>query len=345
MQQSWWEHKSEFEAYYGNTRSDKRPPPSGVCTGTESETVTGGGEVEFVQGIIKDSLLLKEHFSWYTTMLGKKSSVAPVLACLNENGIKTVTTTEFCQGHTMRWAVAWSFLPDVKVQESPSKRRKRNKKAKPLLFVIPNEFMTTSASCETETQIPDKVTDIGLHIKKILNELKVIVEEEEKEDKSKGIIALNCHACEMTWVHQRRKRRENLKKKVVSPEAKTSESLSGCVDEVVIQDSLDETKMQTVSETDAPNLEETRGNVNVCESQFSDSYLHPSNFIESDSNRGESPSRPLVSFTLRVGAGAEIASDFSRDVVVLEMMWVDGENKNDLYQLFQFLQNKILKGL
>lgn len=113
----------------------------------------------------------------------------------------------------------------------------------------------------------------------------------------------------------------------------------------MIQDSLDETKMQTVSETDAPNLEETRGNVNVCESQFSDSYWHPSNFIESDSNRGESPSRPLVSFTLRVGAGAEIASDFSRDVVVLEMMWVDGENKNDLYQLFQFLQNKILKGL
>lgn len=30
--------------------------------------------------------------------------------------IKTVTTTEFCQGHTMRWGVAWSFLPDVVVQ-------------------------------------------------------------------------------------------------------------------------------------------------------------------------------------------------------------------------------------
>ena len=30
--------------------------------------------------------------------------------------LKTVTTTEFCQGHTMRWGVAWSFLPDVAVK-------------------------------------------------------------------------------------------------------------------------------------------------------------------------------------------------------------------------------------
>ena len=46
-----------------------------------------------------------------------------------------------------------------------------------------------------------------------------------------------------------------------------------------------------------------------------------------------------------MGAGAEIASNLSRDVVVLDIIWVDGQNKNDLYQLFQFLQNKILKGL
>lgn len=58
-------------------------------------------------------------------------------------------------------------------QEIPSKRRKRNKKTKPLQFVIPDEFMATSASCETETQIPDRVTAIGLYIKKLLIELKV----------------------------------------------------------------------------------------------------------------------------------------------------------------------------
>lgn len=55
---------TEFEAYHGIARSDKRPQPSGVCTGTETETVSGGGEVEFVKEIIKDSLLLKEQFRY-----------------------------------------------------------------------------------------------------------------------------------------------------------------------------------------------------------------------------------------------------------------------------------------
>ena len=140
----------------------------------------------------------------------------------------------------------------------------------------------------------------------------------------------------MTWAHQRRKRREDLRK--VSPEAKTLESQSGCVDEVAIRDTSDETKVRTVFKSDATDLGET------CESLFPESY-NPSNSVKNDSNQDENASRPLLLFTLRVGAGAEIASNLSRDVVVLEIIWVDGQNKNDLYQLFQFLQNKILKGL
>ena len=55
---------SESEAFHGVARSEKRPQPSGVCTGTGTETVTGGGEVEFVKGIIKDSLFLKEQIRY-----------------------------------------------------------------------------------------------------------------------------------------------------------------------------------------------------------------------------------------------------------------------------------------
>ena len=51
---------SEFEASHGSARSEKRPQPTGVCTGAQTETVTGGGEVEFVKELIKDSLILKE---------------------------------------------------------------------------------------------------------------------------------------------------------------------------------------------------------------------------------------------------------------------------------------------
>lgn len=56
--------KNEFEASHGVTRSTKRPQPSGVCTGTETETVAGGGEVEFVKEIIKDSLVMKEQIRY-----------------------------------------------------------------------------------------------------------------------------------------------------------------------------------------------------------------------------------------------------------------------------------------
>ena len=176
--------------------------------------------------------------------------------------------------------------------------------------------------------------------------MQVVVEDKEKDDKSKGIVALDCHACEITWAHQRRKRRENLGK--VFPQEKTGDCPSGCVDEAATQLMEDntsaETETQTVSEGDATNIEETLTSSDFCKSQLTDSQECPSTSVKNDTQQGENVSRPLVSFMVRVGAGAEIANDLSRDGVVLEMTWIDGQNKNDLYQLFQFFQNKLLKG-
>ena len=64
-----------------------------------------------------------------------------------------------------------------------------------------------------------------------------------------------------------------------------------------------------------------------------------------DSQQGETNPRPLVSFLVRVGTSAELSSDLPSDSVVLEMTWIDGQDKNDLYQLFQLFQNKLFKGL
>ena len=49
----------ESETTGNQSRSGTRPRPSSVCTGTVTETVTTGGEVEFVGGVIEDSLELK----------------------------------------------------------------------------------------------------------------------------------------------------------------------------------------------------------------------------------------------------------------------------------------------
>ena len=48
-----------------------------------------------------------------------------------------------------------------------------------------------------------------------------------------------------------------------------------------------------------------------------------------------------MSFIVRVGTGEEVGGDLPSESVVLEMTWIDGHNKNDLYQLFQFFQNKL----
>ena len=52
--------KDREERYGGGaSRSELRPPPSTFSSGTLSETVTEGGEVEFVKRIIHDSLTLR----------------------------------------------------------------------------------------------------------------------------------------------------------------------------------------------------------------------------------------------------------------------------------------------
>lgn len=42
-------------------------------------------------------------------MLGKKESLVELKNYLNQKNVSNVSETQFCQGHTMRWAIAWSF--------------------------------------------------------------------------------------------------------------------------------------------------------------------------------------------------------------------------------------------
>lgn len=42
-------------------------------------------------------------------MLGKKESLLELKNYLRHSNILNVSETQFCQGRTMRWAIAWSF--------------------------------------------------------------------------------------------------------------------------------------------------------------------------------------------------------------------------------------------
>lgn len=47
-------------------------------------------------------------------MVGKKSNLKSLISKLREVGVTVVKTTEFVQGQTCRWGIAWSFIPPTK---------------------------------------------------------------------------------------------------------------------------------------------------------------------------------------------------------------------------------------
>lgn len=72
--------------------------------------VTTGGEIAFITRMIEESLRLRERVIWYTTMLGKLSSVSVLIETLLEHKNNNYAVTEFVQGNkTRRWAISWSW--------------------------------------------------------------------------------------------------------------------------------------------------------------------------------------------------------------------------------------------
>ena len=67
-------------------------------TGTDAEMVCPGGEVAFVGQMVLDSVILRDTVHWYSSMVGKKSSLKTVKLLLRQHGASAVRTTELAQG-------------------------------------------------------------------------------------------------------------------------------------------------------------------------------------------------------------------------------------------------------
>jgi len=106
----------------------KELQPSAICTGTEVEMITPGGEEAFVGKMVSESVTLGQRCRWYTSMLGKQSSLTALVTLLRTHSVNNYALTELVQGHTRRWALAWSFtdahLPDdIARPSAPALRR------------------------------------------------------------------------------------------------------------------------------------------------------------------------------------------------------------------------------
>uniref|UniRef100_UPI00398ED3AF RNA N(6)-adenosine-methyltransferase mettl16 isoform X1 n=2 Tax=Pristiophorus japonicus TaxID=55135 RepID=UPI00398ED3AF len=198
---------NQLEAKGENSRNASRPPPSSVNTGGITEIMAEGGELEFVKRIIHDSLQLKKRLRWYSCMLGKKCSLTPLKEELRQQGVPKVTHTEFCQGRTMRWALAWSFYDDVIMPSPPSKKRKLEKPRKPITFTVLES---------TIKELKNKVASSGVEgievvtagMEKILTELKVLY---KRVPCGKDEVSLFLTAIQNSWVHVRRKKRDRMR--------------------------------------------------------------------------------------------------------------------------------------
>jgi hypothetical protein len=69
-------------------------------------------------------------------MVGVKSNFNILKSELEKAGVASSTHTEFSQGHTTRWGLAWTFLPEINFEMLPKSKKKR-KPQTPVKYVVP----------------------------------------------------------------------------------------------------------------------------------------------------------------------------------------------------------------
>ncbi|CAH1381535.1 hypothetical protein MTP99_005453 [Tenebrio molitor] len=178
-------------------RKQSRPHPKNAFCASTDEVVAKGGEVEYITKLINESKALGTKIKIYTTMVGHKSNLPPLKKLLREVDVVSFKQTEFCQGNTTRWGLAWTFhdidltkIPDLLVAA-------KQKLPKPLFYEIPRV-----------DEAGYKISAVSDKLVKIFKELQMDCQEIKHV---KNLVEFVVTAYANTWSHQRRKRREKLR--------------------------------------------------------------------------------------------------------------------------------------
>ncbi|XP_072389912.1 U6 small nuclear RNA (adenine-(43)-N(6))-methyltransferase [Diabrotica undecimpunctata] len=183
-----------------NSRSLNRPKPKNSFCATPTEVVVKGGEVDFLSKLIQESKILGTQIKIYTTMVGHKKNLPQLKTLLREVDVCSFKETEFCQGNTTRWGLAWTFCStfDLKKCLDPIKLAiKKSKPKEPLTCGIPVD--------ETNELSLNLIRD---NILKLFDQLEMTTEEVSRK---KSVLRYFVNAFSNTWSNQRRKRREQMK--------------------------------------------------------------------------------------------------------------------------------------
>jgi len=108
-------HRSANEASAGSLRKvknlgqKKKQEPVLNFGGQGNELWCEGGEIQFIQTMIRESALYKKNCSWFTTLVSKKESLNAIYKAFKNVAVKEVRTIEMQHGNKTSRIVAWRF--------------------------------------------------------------------------------------------------------------------------------------------------------------------------------------------------------------------------------------------
>lgn len=116
-------HKSLKEALTGNTKKvrnlnkNDKAKSSLNFGGKNNELWCDGGELKFIQNMIKESKDFSKNCLWFTTLVSKKENINPIKKALKDIKAKEIKVIEMSHGQKITRIVAWSFLDKSEKKE------------------------------------------------------------------------------------------------------------------------------------------------------------------------------------------------------------------------------------
>ncbi|KAL7686667.1 putative METTL16/RlmF family, S-adenosyl-L-methionine-dependent methyltransferase [Plasmopara halstedii] len=154
-------HFSMCNPPFFDNMNDADTNPESSCMGSANEMVFPGGEIAFIEKMITESEILQKRVLWYTSMVGKKSSLRKILALLRGKNVQSTRTTEFFQGRTKRWGIAWTFSVDL-INDPSAKvlgKRKEAQRRQELSFQVSLKSDETLNGCTSIEEIHQRIRE------------------------------------------------------------------------------------------------------------------------------------------------------------------------------------------
>ncbi|XP_043472715.1 U6 small nuclear RNA (adenine-(43)-N(6))-methyltransferase [Leptopilina heterotoma] len=268
-----------FKTDHDLKKINKRLPPRNASSGKESELIVEGGEIAFIMRLIDDSMILKEKIQIYTSMIGVKKNLLFLRSELKNRNIENVTWTEFCQGFTKRWGIAWSFLPESvlnlstapTIRKNPEYMEKKKYEKPPFDIIFPPHGNLKN------------LQEVIASLKSCVRKLNIQLKEIQFEERENLFWACQLTTDHDSWCQARRKRRMSLQLESASKKIRNSvnsESQSFSASNIVTQKNEKTLRL----ESDGPFLEfilllyliQSDGEINEDNSQFKISLIFES---------------------------------------------------------------------